>query len=223
MKMHLLCALVVLAVFLPASPLQASPLAVSAFDRGTDGWEIVEIYYNSGLGQPPTIVSSMPADYDCGYIYKRDPNLTNTYLFSAPAKFLGNVDVSYGRSLSWDLFNYSDGNTDTGLILVGGGKTLYRQNMLPPTGDGWSHYDIKLAPSSDWTVNAYGGVAATEADFHTVLGSLENLYIMGDWLSGLDMASLDNVQLAPEPASLSLLSLGIFTLLRRKRRRRLNV
>ncbi len=212
--------LVVTAVCLLASATVQAAVITSTFDHSNEGWTVVDCNYITDLHNPPVINANYTANYDsAGYIYKTDPNLVDTYLFSAPAKFLGYRDYFFGKTIEWDLYDYSNGHTDTGLILVGGGKTLYRLNVTPPLDDQWTHYSFTLASETDWVLNSPTGPLATDADFHSVLSSLSAIYIMGDWLAGSDMASLDNVILTPEPASMTLLAVGAMALLRRRRSR----
>ncbi len=188
----------------------------STFDTGTDGWTVVDINYNTGLGATPVVKAYYPAEWVAGYIYKTDPNLTDTYLFSAPSKFLGAMGSYYGQSISWDLHNYTNGNLEIGLILSGNGHSLYRAGMAGPDGD-WLHYNIPLVAGSNWLLDGPNGSPATAGEFAAVLGSLDNIYIMGDYLNGSDTASLDNVSLVPEPATMGLIGLGSLALLRRRR------
>ena len=57
--------------------------------------------------------------------------------------------------------------------------------------------------------------AATEEQMRTVLGSLDTLYIPGEWAGGADTSGLDNVVMtsAPEPSTLVLLAVGAISLL----------
>lgn len=187
----------------------------STFNTGNDGWSVVDINYNTGLGATPVVKAYYTADWTSGYIYKTDPNLTDTYLFSAPAQFLGDQSSKYGRTISWDLHNYTNGNPEIGLILTGNGHSLYRKNMLGPNGD-WLHYDIALSAGPNWLLDSPNGSPATAGEFAAVLASLDHIYIMGDYLNGSDTASLDNVTLVPEPATMGLIVLGSLALLRRR-------
>ena len=132
--------------------------------------------------------------------------------FSARAKFLGDQSLAFGNTLSFDAKDIGIGTSnldDPELILVGDGKTLYYLAGFDPS-TAWTHFEITLAPDSDWHLNGFDGLMPTEANFASVLGSLDSMYLLGDWISGEDDSGLDNVEMiVPEPSTILLLGLGL--------------
>lgn len=127
--------------------------------------------------------------------------------------------MAYGGTLSYDL-KLTDPNpvSVNALALVGGGLTLYRNNIQGPFTTEWTPYDIGLTSGPDWTVNTVDGSQALKPDWDTVLGSLDALYIKGDWFGEEgDTCYLDNAVMTPEPGTLSVLALGGVLITKRRR------
>ena len=197
-----------------ATALHAECVTMSTFDTDDEGWMIVEAGQHEN---PLPIVDTYPPDWNpAGYICGTDTS-TQHFWFSAPSKFLGDKLCAYDGSLSFDL--NVDGTSSefaTGVALVGGGLTLYRNNV-PGPGLDWTPYEIALSASSDWVLNAQTGSAATAGEWETVLSSLEGLYILGDWKGGTgETTCLDNVVLAPEPGAVLLLACAGVLIARRR-------
>jgi hypothetical protein len=221
-----------------AAPARAG-LITSTFDTDADGWTSVTLKYPNPGAPPPILGTFTPNWFPTGgtpggFIYLNDPDGSNatgdTQYWKAPTKFLGNLSAFYGGNLSFDLTDFTAfrfGPFDQeDIILVGGGLTLvYDTPYNPSTGNTWTHYSVGLVPSG-WKLNSLSGPPATEADMQTVLGSLEALYIRGEYQLGPDTANLDTVILessptaVPEPSSLTLLAAGVFCLASLASRRR---
>lgn len=193
-----------------------------------DNWRVVGIIDSGGFLNPPTIQNTLIPHWDDahnGNLYDADHNYLapnpDEYWFSAPAKFLGAKPSAYQGTLAWDIRAYTDGVSDTGLILVGASYTLYYAGMSHPTDGVWTHYNITLdSTDTHWRLNSPTGAAPTAAQWKSVLGNLKGMYILGDWLYGPDQTQIDNVVLTgitPEPGTLALLLMGGAALLRRRR------
>jgi hypothetical protein len=223
---------VAVGLFAASSGVLAATIAASTFDTSDEGWQVVELDFWA-LGNPPAIAdpSHSPDWHPAGgnpggYLSSTDQDPNGWYQFSAPSKFLGDKSQAYGGRLSFDLTETatSEDNSGYGLILAGGGETLYQTGMVMPSTTGWSHYDVPLQEGSSWRLNSEFGVQATSTDFQSVLDSLTAVYILGDWNSGPDTCSVDNVAMTtvPEPSTFiiwSLLgSLGIVIGWRRRKR-----
>lgn len=103
------------------------------------------------------------------------------------------------------------------VTLTGAGFTLYSLYYKPPNKT-FTSYTVSLTPSG-WRLNDQAiGVQPTVTQMQTVLGSLDGLYIEGDWHGGgfgSDLTGLDNVILAgpqpsiPEPSTWLLFATGL--------------
>ena len=80
--------------------------------------------------------------------------------------------------------------------------------------EGTARYSLGLTETGGWLL---GGVAPTQAQMLQVLGNVTDLQIRGEFVSGSDIGSLDNVSMIPEPTSLALLGLGGWIIARRRK------
>ena len=196
----------------------------STFGADADGWGAVEL--NNDLGNPPPIIVTYPVDWSAtggnpaGFISRTDI-ASNWLMFSAPAKFLGDLSAFYGGTLAYDLRDSPIGTTVyPGVVLVGGSATLFYDTA--PPGSAWTNRTIPLSPTG-WRLNDYrNGSAPSPAEMMSVLSSVSAIYIDADWTLNNDVTGLDNVSLTtiPEPSSLSLLGISAISLLVFARRRR---
>lgn len=133
----------------------------------------------------------------------------------------------YGGTLGWDILGIVGDQTSASagadVMLTGGGLEIgIDLNVLPLTSD-WTSWSALLDESAGWNVvsnlssGGLSATAATEADLRTVLGSLDGLYIRGEFTDGRDATALDNVHLVPAPGAAALLALGGLGGLRRRR------
>lgn len=124
-----------------------------------------------------------------------DPSV-NVFYWSAPSSFLGDQSASYGASLSFDL-RYVLGTSvfsQEDVVLVGAGRTLVFDTSPVPDGT-WRNYEVGLNESG-WRLNSLTGPSASQADMQAALGSLEALYIRGEYRNRTnDVGSIDNVRL----------------------------
>jgi hypothetical protein len=131
-----------------------------------------------------------------GYAVIIDKTLGDTFYFNAPSRFLGNMSGAYGRLLTFDLVwsetslsNYKDGDD---VVLRGGGHTLVA--MLPEVpGTSWTAYSIPLSVAGGW-VHQGTDQTATPAEIQSVLTSLQEFRIRGEFRSGPEQGGLDNVR-----------------------------
>ena len=114
---------------------------------------------------------------------------------AAPAQYVGDRLAFYGGSLAYDIYlRYTDGVVYPAVVLNGGTRSLYYDAASPPL-NAWQHRMVPLSEGG-WKVSG-SGVAATEADFKTVLTNLVGLYIYTEWHSGADDTSVDNITMTP--------------------------
>ena len=168
-------------------------IASSTFDSGDEGWTVYDIdddYWN-GTTYIPDYISD--GGNPGGYISEVDPS-TNSFYFSAPAQFLGDVEIAYQGCLSFDRRTTSEGDPiidgPNDVLLIGAGLVI--RFGTPPPEETWSTQTVVLAVEAGWVKG--NGNPLTEADMRSVLASLDYLLICGDHTMGApDTGRLDNV------------------------------
>jgi Laminin B (Domain IV)/PEP-CTERM motif len=209
-----------------ASPSYAVVLTSSTFDTTSEGWLVKDLPFPSA-GAPPTVLGTFVPTFNSaggnpgGFLSQSDPS-ANVWYWYAPATFLGNKSTAYGGTLTFDLavtgngFGSPPSFNQEDVILVGSGLTLAFDTAPTPgptSTVSWLSYSVGLTETG-WKKNGLGGPAATQAEMQTVLGSLTDIFIRGEFLFGLDdIGRLDNVVLGtpsavPEPSTLTLFGLG---------------
>lgn len=207
--------LVVFAIFGLVGNVNATVIS-STFDSNNEGWKVsgdsttVDSIYFANGGNPG------------GHIEAIDQTVGGTWYFVAPSKFLGNKSGALGQTLNFDLRQTGNGSQfdSQDIILNGGGIELVFNTSTNPLPLGaWVTYSVLLDEAAGWK---NGGVSASRADIITVLGSLTRLSIRGEFISGPDTGSLDNVSInvVPVPAAFWLFftSLSGLALTRKKLR-----
>ncbi len=199
--------------------------AQSSFDTDSEGWSVAD-WINpdlSGVSGTYSVAWNSTGGNPGGYISATDPSGL-WFWFAAPVKFLGNQAAAFGSSLEYDLFvNPTDGGFLPVVILTGAGQRLFFQGNSPTTA--FASNTVPIVPTG-WRLNDWqSGAEPTLLEMQAVLGSLDGLYISGDWFDGPEVAGLDNVRfgteptVVPEPSSSALLFLGGLTLVILSRRR----
>ncbi|TWT85263.1 Laminin B (Domain IV) [Posidoniimonas polymericola] len=191
--------------------------ASSTFDVDDEGWTIIGDA-QSGTGSPDYLAAGGNPG---GHIAAADNVLGGTWYFQAPAKFHGDFSFAYGADLTFDLMQSSISSQfdDEDVILRGGGLFLTYDTSMNP-GVAWTSYSVPLEETAGWTVGGSSPAAApTAAEMMQVLSDLTDLQIRGEYRSGSDTGSLDNVALIPAPGGLSLAAAGLALAVRGGRRR----
>ena len=167
----------------------------SGFDTSDDGWTIV------GDAQARTVkpdFSGIGGNPD-GLISAKDDVAGGVWYFKAPSRYLGDNSSTYGQLLSFDLtvtpitnpFDYVD------VILEGDGLTVV-YDTSPAPGTSWTTFSVPLSEAG-WKMDALSGAAASAADFKRVLVHMTNFQIRGEFNTGPDTGSLDNVRFGLKP------------------------
>lgn len=172
-------------------------VATSNFDLNSDGWSINDLS-SSFFGNPPTVLNTWPIQYASsggnpgGRVWTADVSGGPITCFSAPLHFLGDKDSAYGGSFTFDMrISAANVTNRPGLILVGGGLTLYRPMSV--TGSGWNRYSVPLTEEG-WQLNSESGPTPTAFQMHLVLSNLSALYVSGewDWVNTNEVTDFDN-------------------------------
>jgi len=174
---------------------QSTGLTESRFDHDTEGW--------STLGDADPPVYSADGGNPGGHICAQDNGGGVTWFWRAPAQFLGDRSSAYGHTLAYDLTAFpnapNQGNND--VILVGGGITMRYDNSHNPQTT-WTSFTVPLQESSGW-IRLSPTRPATAGEIMTVLGSLTEIRIRGEFSGSLDTGCIDNVVLTESAGSLS--------------------
>ncbi len=206
-----------------------SPI-VSTFDTDADGWTGV----TTATGSPswPITLTGLAVDYSstdgspAGSIRIDDPDSSWTY-FRAPGKFLGDMSLYSGGTLSFDQRAVStagvtaDAN-EAEVVLRGAGLVLVHE-AIPSLSTSWTSLSVSLT-AGHWRVSdTFSGALATQSQINAVLGNLTDLWINAEYYTPVvETIGLDNVMLTPvpEPSQAALLLAGAGLLGWRLSRRR---
>jgi len=173
----------------------ASAQITSTFDTDRDGWTAID----NQSGPNPTFQPS--GGNPGGFISVIDGVGGTATYFVAPLKFLANKSAYFGGTLQFDLqVSVTPNSSTAGVRLRGGGITLVKlltpEYSLPAIAPAWSTYTFRLDESVAWRVTSTTGPLATPAQIQTVLDSLTELAINGEYsTAAADGGGLDNVVL----------------------------
>ena len=165
-------------------------LAVSSFEQDAEGWTII----GDAQGSSGTPAYEGTDGNPGGCIRADDDSIGDIWYFTAPASYLGDRSEALGRYLSFDLKTTDVTNLKSApdVLLEGGGLTI-AYDATPDPGADWTPYRILLS-AEGWRLNNLEGMAVTDEQFASVLSSLTALRIRGEFNSGPDTGSLDNVE-----------------------------
>jgi hypothetical protein len=174
----------------------------SGFDKDAEGWTIVGDAQGETVKPDFNGMGGNPG----GLITAKDDVTGGTFYFVAPSKYLGDQSKAYAKRLEFDLKTTSLNVPFKayGVMLSGGGVTVIA--MLPSDPDPidtWKSYAFVLDATGGWKVVAGTDItadqsfsdapAAGERDLRSVLGALTTFRIRGEFNTGADEGSLDNV------------------------------
>ncbi|MGR3378837.1 beta strand repeat-containing protein [Salipiger abyssi] len=162
---------------------------VSTFDTDTEGWtvtgDVTGLQWVATGGNPD------------GHIEATDLATGPYWFWVAPGAFLGDRSAYSGGSLTFDLSS-SGGNGSANaapdLLLTGGGLTIALD--IGQADAAWTSFTTYLDTRSDWRVGTESGAVASQAQIDAVLADLQSIEIRGEYRSGVDVGTLDNVVLA---------------------------
>lgn len=171
---------------------------ISTFDTDDEGWLV------AGDATSSTPQYNVEGGNNGGYISADDTAAGGVWFWSAPENFLGERSSSFGKTLSFDLAQSSvDSQFDDNDVLIVGENLTLALNLLNNPGIEWTSYSVKLDSSEDWRITHYSwGEVATDGQIQEVLSNILEIKIRGEYVSGPDVGSLDNVIL--EAASMSI-------------------
>jgi hypothetical protein len=189
------CALPLSALGLHVADAQSrtgSTLVRHEFTESAQGWTI------SGDTETAEPIFSASGGHPGGCITGVDEALGETWYFRAPAAVLRrlpeavNGALSYSLKQSGTIISLID---DDVVIVAAAGRLSYRFRTAP--GTDWTDFSVRLSESEGWTWN--WNRRATQAQIDSVLAAPTRLEIRGEYVTGPDEGSLDNVLLTAEP------------------------
>jgi hypothetical protein len=159
------------------------------FDLADEGWRVA---VGEDLFTPICVPTGGQSG---GYVMAEDATVGNNWYWLAPPKYYGNESAYYDGLLLFSLMqtdtSYSPRTND--VLLSGSGLTLVLSLPQLP-GTNWTSYSVSLNEQAGWW-NTTDGHPATQAEIITVLASLTNLQIRGDYTLARGSGALDSVGL----------------------------
>ena len=191
----------------PVSPPRESLPVVSAVtsrfakDDG-EGWRTVN-GDDSGNATEHIKVDTNGRDF---WLHARDIGNGKYFGWLAPAKFNGNQADKLGRFLRYRIRTNGKGPalSDTAVYvrLRGRGREIFvdQATVGRLVSNQWRTYSIKLDTSGGWKMRTDSGqtVVALNQDIEFVLANLKELWIRGEYSSGIDTCLLDDVEFGAE-------------------------
>jgi len=175
-----------------AQPRTGSTLVRHEFTESAQGWTI------SGDTETAEPIFSTSGGHPGGCITGVDEALGETWYFRAPAAMLRRLPEAVNGALSYSLKQSGTiiSLIDDDVVIVGAaGRLSYRFRTAP--GTDWIDFSVRLSESEGWTWN--WNRRATQAQIDSVLAAPTRLEIRGEYVTGPDEGSLDNVLLTAEP------------------------
>ena len=175
-----------------AQPRTGSTLVRHEFTESAQGWTI------SGDTQTAEPIFTTSGGNPGGCITGVDEALGETWYFRAPAAMLRRLPEAVNGALSYSLKQSGTiiSLIDDDVVIVGAaGRLSYRFRTAP--GTDWTDFSVRLSESEGWTWN--WNRRATQAQIDSVLAAPTRLEIRGEYVTGPDEGSLDNVLLTAEP------------------------
>jgi hypothetical protein len=197
--------MIILTLLLVASSGAAQAAIISTFDNDAEGW-------THGRGDPNSqVVWSATGGNLGGCLTLVDQAAGNTDYWQAPAKFLGDLSNTYLGTLSFDLKLDTAGTvfSDFDVIITGSGHQLGGLFDVTPSSTTYNTFSIVLQEGPKWYYDGSVFGPPSIDKFQNVLADVTSLQIRGDFLNALEVDSLDNVVLTPEPGYLTLLSAAL--------------
>lgn len=169
---------------------------VSSFSSDADGWTIVGDAQSSSVKPDYSGTGGNPD----GLISAKDDVTGGVWYFQAPDKYLGDNSAALGKVLKYDLKVTPIDNPfdDIDVVLEGGGLVL-AFDTKPAPGTEWTTYKVPLSGGGGWKKKTLDGPAPTDDEFKAVLANVTLLRIRGEFNTGPDTGSLDNVKFGANP------------------------
>ena len=181
-------------LMLPFAACGGDFVAADDFNFSDEQWALesalsgpsMTIVKNDFSGTPPFI---------CG----RDNGFSGgaRWRFKAPSKYLGNASKAFRQRLTWAaMTEFSSGRlyAENDVFLTGRGLTLVAEVDDVPRGTrDWAQFAVFLDSRTPWRKEADGFPLATDEEIESVLKTLTELELPGEWRDGAETSCLDSV------------------------------
>jgi len=149
--------------------------------------------------------------HDGGCISAKDAVTGGTWFYQAPSSYLGDQSSAYGQYLVYDLMTTASSNPfeEFDVVLSGDGLVVAYDGAPTPPANRWTTYQVKLDEMGGWRLlaserqrwsSSFATAAApTRSQFKANLSNLTRLRIRGEFQTGEDSGSLDNVSFGVMP------------------------
>ncbi|MEN6307417.1 MAG: laminin B domain-containing protein [Anaerohalosphaeraceae bacterium] len=171
-----------------ATHIPADLTICTQLNSNTSGWTGAALS-TANLTQ---IVQTLPISHDAGGWISLTDQDNEWTTFAAPTNYLGDRSDWLGGQIALDMLHTTAGTRVNGpmVFLVSGDSILCSPWAMPT--DSWQHYIIPLRPVG-WHLNTSDGPEPTLAQMLAVLSNLQAMYIIGDYVSGTETTSIDNI------------------------------
>jgi len=162
----------------------------SYFEKNDEGWKVVGDVKNA-FSKPDYHASGGNPG---GFLSATDETTGGVWYWSAPGKFLGSKGAALGKKLSYDLMQSGLNNQFEAPDIILESKYLILVYSFPShPNTTWTSFSVRFSADTGWKKNNPGGPPATEKELKKVLSNLKNLKIRGEFITGPDVGSIDNV------------------------------
>ncbi len=185
---------------IPARQDPASCQAQSTFLLNSEGWLV-----STAAGDPVVLPDHQATGGNGGgYVSAANGLVGAPWYWEAPGRYLGDQSCAYGETLDFDQKQSTTGDdlNAADILLVGPSLTLAYDALQAP-GTEWTPYSVPLTEGAGWVVQGTA-TAPTQAEMLAVLADLQALRIRGQYDTGANVGSLDNVYLASRGFSIFL-------------------
>lgn len=162
----------------------------SSFDKDDEGWTVTGDVQNVSARPDYHSTGGNPG----GYLSATDETTGGVWYWNAPDKFLGSKKAAFNKKLQYDMKQSGLNNQFEGedIILESADMILvYSFPVHPDTS--WTRFSVKLSSEAGWKKNNLNGEDAGDDDLKRVLSGLTALKIRGEYITGPDFGSIDNV------------------------------
>ena len=162
----------------------------SYFEKNDEGWNVVGDVKNT-FAKPDYHETGGNPD---GFLSATDESTGGVWYWKAPKKFLGSKGGAVGKKLCYDLMQSDFNNQfDAPDIILESNDLILVYTFPSHPKKTWTSFSVLFSAEAGWKKNGSSGPSASDEDLKKVLSKLTNLKIRGEFITGPDVGSIDNV------------------------------